>query len=71
MDKHRRTSDKSRTVTTQRTTLQSACELRSDGGCNVTAMPLWVVRELCDDGEWQHNKCHAIARNVVAHDTAN
>jgi hypothetical protein len=41
--------------------LQSARELRSDGGRDVMAMALWSVRELYDDGKRQRDERCTVA----------
>ncbi len=41
--------------------LQSACELHSDDERNAMATTLWNMRELCNDGEWQHDEHRIVA----------
>jgi len=47
------------------TALQSAHELRNDGGHNATAMAPWSVHELCGNGKWQHDKRCVVARGAT------
>jgi len=52
------------------TMLQSACELCSDGGHDVTATMLCGVYELHGDGGRQCDKCRVVAYGIATHSVA-